>query len=138
MHKIAWHENLSCDEYDALCADPVNFRSQFDVANEEAEVAAAARRAREDADRVFAQGLVAQEREGVERQRRLKAEREAREREMREAERKVREEREKIEKERREIAVRRKKEEEASQRTVGGTTKPCPGCRAPIEKNEGW
>lgn len=129
-HKVAWHENLSCDEYDALCADPANFRSRFDLANEEAEEAAAARRAQEDADRVFAQGLVAEERRG--------AERERNEREARERERVQREERGLAERERRDIAVRRKREEDASSKTVGGTTKPCPGCKAPIEKNDGW
>jgi hypothetical protein len=137
VHKIAWHENLSCDEYDALCADPAHFRSRFDLENEEAEKAAAARRAQEDADRVFAQGLVAEERRGVaERERRLREEWERKAREERE--RKAREERERVERERREGAVRRKLEEEASKKTVGVTTKPCPGCKAPIEKNEGW
>ncbi|KAK4238357.1 hypothetical protein C8A03DRAFT_33599 [Achaetomium macrosporum] len=55
-HKVAWHETLTCEEYDALMADPVNFR-----------------RAKEQ--------------------------------------------------------LRRKKEEEASQKTVTATTKPCPGLR---------
>ncbi|KAL2197022.1 hypothetical protein P885DRAFT_36033 [Corynascus similis CBS 632.67] len=122
-HKVAWHENLTCDEYDSLLADPANFRSQFDVANEEAERAAAARRAQEDADRVFAQSLIAEERRAVAEER---------------AERERKEERDKREREMREAAMRRKREEEASSRTVGSTTKPCPGCNAPIEKNAGW
>ncbi|KAL2179715.1 uncharacterized protein P884DRAFT_282941 [Thermothelomyces heterothallicus CBS 202.75] len=121
-HKVAWHENLTCDEYDSLLADPVNFRSRFDAANEEAEKAAAARRAQEDADRAFAQALAAEERRALVRQR---------------AEREEREKREKREHEMRELALRRKQDEEASLRTVGTTTKPCPGCRAPIEKNAG-
>ncbi len=133
-HKVAWHENLSCDEYDALCADPANFRSRFDLANEEADEAAAARRAQEDADRVFAQGLVAEERRGAEREKR---EREARERERVEREERVLA-RALAEKEMREIAMRKKREEDASSKTVGTTTKPCPGCKAPIEKNDGW
>lgn len=137
-HKVAWHENLTCDEYDSLLADPANFRSQFDVANEEAERAAAARRAQEDADRVFAQSLIAEERRAVAEER---AERErvaaARKREEERA-RREKEERDKREREMREAAMRRKREEEASSRTVGSTTKPCPGCNAPIEKNAGW
>jgi hypothetical protein len=88
----------------------------------------------EDADRVFAQGLVAEEQRGV------VEERGRRERERVERERVERErvERETMERGRREEMVRRKMEEEASEKTVGGTTKPCPGCKAPIEKNLGW
>ncbi|KAK4033711.1 hypothetical protein C8A01DRAFT_19391, partial [Parachaetomium inaequale] len=131
-HRVAWHENLTCEEYDALLADPVNFRSRFDIANEEAAQAAAARRVQEDADRVFAQGLLAEEQRVVAEER---AERERKRREEKELKERV--EREKREREMRESAVRRKLEEEASSRAVGSTTKPCPGCQAPIEKNEG-
>lgn len=142
-HKVAWHENLACDEYDSLLADPVNFRSRFDVANEEAENATAARRAQEDADRALAQALAAEEARAVEqeraereRERQRELERERREREERL--RRERQERERREREMRELALRRKREEEASLVTVGSTTKPCPGCKAPIEKNAGW
>ncbi|KAH6621558.1 hypothetical protein B0J18DRAFT_411290 [Chaetomium sp. MPI-SDFR-AT-0129] len=133
-HRVAWHENLTCEEYDALQADPTNFRSRFDLDNEEAEEAAAARRAQEDADRVFAQSLVAadQAEERAERERRARREEE----EARE--RAAREQREAREREMRKAAARKKREEEASSRTVGTTTKPCPGCQAPIEKNQGW
>jgi membrane protein involved in colicin uptake len=130
---VAWHENLTCDEYDRLLADPANFRSRFDIANEAAQQAAAARQAQEDADRVFAQSLLAEE------QRVVAEERAARERAKREErEAAERAEREKREREMREAAARKKAEEEASSRTVGSTTKPCPGCQAPIEKNDGW
>jgi formylmethanofuran dehydrogenase subunit E len=133
---VAWHENLSCDEYDALQADPVNFRSRFDLDNEEAEKAAAARRAQEDADRVYTQSLLAEEQRAAaeERERRERKRREERE----ERERKEREERERKAREARELVARRKREDEASQNTVSSTTKPCPGCSAPIEKNQGW
>lgn len=144
MHRVAWHENLACEEYDALLQDPENFRSRFDVENEEAEKVQEARRAQEDADRVFAQGLEAEERRVEEgrRERREREERDRREREERERrerrEKEEKEERERKERERVEAALRRKREEEASQETVGRTTKPCPGCKAPIEKNAGW
>jgi hypothetical protein len=140
-HKVAWHQNLTCDEYDSLQTDPANFRSRFDIENEEAALAAAARQAQEDADRVFAQGLVARERRaaGEERAAKERERREKREREERmERERRERVEREERERVVREAAVRRKREEEESLRVVGSTTKPCPGCQAPIEKNEGW
>ncbi len=134
---MAWHENLTCEEYDSLNADPANFRSRFEVENEAAERAAEARRVQEDADRVFAQGLVAAERRAAE------EEKEERERQRRRAEeeakkKKEREERARKEREMREAAVRRKQEEEASARTVKSVTKPCPGCKAPIQKNDGW
>ncbi|KAH6622637.1 hypothetical protein F5144DRAFT_335312 [Chaetomium tenue] len=131
-HKVAWHENLACDEYDTLLADPANFRSRFDIENEEAQQAAAARQAQEDADRVFAQSLLAEE------QRAAAEERAARERAKREErEAAERAERQAKERELREAVARKKLEEEASTRTVGSTTKPCPGCQAPIEKNQG-
>jgi len=135
-HKVAWHENLTCDEYDILLADPVNFRSRFDLENEAAEEAAAARRAQEDMDRVFAQGLLAEEEkaEALARQERERIVREAREAKEA-AERKER--KEKAEKTRLE-AARRKREEEQSKRTVERTSKPCPGCGWAIEKNDGW
>jgi hypothetical protein len=107
----------------------------------EAAHAPAARQAQEDADRVFAQGLVARERRaaGEERAAKERERREKREREeRRERERRERVEREERERVVREAAVRRKREEEESLRVVGSTTKPCPGCQAPIEKNEGW
>lgn len=135
-HKVAWHENLTCDEYDLLVADPFNFRSRFDLENEAAEEAAAARRAQEDMDRVFAQGLLAEEEkaEALARQERERIVREAREAKEA-AERKER--KEKAEKTRLE-AARRKREEEQSKRTVERTSKPCPGCGWAIEKNDGW
>ena len=135
-HKVAWHQNLACGEYDMLLADPANFRSRFDIENEEAEKAAAARQAQEDADRVLAQSLLAED------QRVVAEERAARERakreEMEAAERAERAERQARDREMREAVARKQREESASTRTVGSTTKPCPGCKAPIEKNEGW
>jgi hypothetical protein len=132
-HGVAWHENLSCDEYDALQADPTNFRSRFELENEAAEEAGRLRRAQEDADRAYAQSLVAE---------RLRAEEVARqERTAREA--RVREERSREEQRRaaeaaRAEVLRRKQEEQKTSATVARTTKPCPGCGWAIEKNGGW
>ncbi|KAK3939289.1 hypothetical protein QBC46DRAFT_263708 [Diplogelasinospora grovesii] len=136
-HKVAWHENLSCEEYDRLREDPANFRSQFDMVNEQADIEAATRRAQEDADRAFAQSLMAQEtreRARLDELRRREAER--RRVEEREKERE-REARRRAAEEQRRIAVRRKQEEEQSQLLVARTTKPCPGCGWAIEKNDG-
>ena len=131
-HGVAWHENLSCDEYDALRADPANFRSRFELENEAAEGAARERREQEDADRVFAQGLAEEIRvEEVARLERIAAE--AREREER-----AREEQRRAAEAMRAEVLRRRREDEETAATVARTTKPCPGCGWAIEKNRGW
>ncbi|KAK0634381.1 hypothetical protein B0T17DRAFT_481281 [Bombardia bombarda] len=140
LHKVAWHQNLTCGEYDSLQADPVNFRSYFELENEAAEEAAAARRAQEDADREFARSLIAREKQTLKRQR---LEREQRQAQEARGAQLVKEQKERAERIRsaqvlREEAARRKGEEEASIATVGRTTKPCPGCKVPIEKSSGW
>ncbi|OIW27611.1 hypothetical protein CONLIGDRAFT_441211 [Coniochaeta ligniaria NRRL 30616] len=131
-HRVAWHENLACEEYDALQADPANFRSRFELENEAAEEELRLRRAQEDADRVFAQGLVAEELRAEEVARQEKIAREAREKEER-----AREERRKATEAMRAEVLRKKQEEEKSAATVAKTTKPCPGCGWAIEKNAG-
>lgn len=120
-HNVAWHQGLTCDEYDQLLADPDNFRSKLEIDN---EAWAAAQEAQLEADRAMAQGLLEEER-------RVREMRELREREERERTRKA------IELAR-QIAARRKAEEDMSRETVGRTTKPCPGCGWAIEKNDGW
>ncbi|RYO80623.1 hypothetical protein DL766_009110 [Monosporascus sp. MC13-8B] len=142
-HQVRWHEQLTCAEYDSLVSDPENFRSRIDILNEEAEklrlAEQLARRTQEEADRRLAQSLMAAEqREEAERQaRRERAERERRE----EAERRrlqaeriaMQQQAEKMRME----AVRKRDEDELSRITVEKTTKPCPGCKWPIEKNAG-
>lgn len=120
-HNVAWHENLSCGEYDQLLADPENFRSRIEIENEEWTEA---QRVQLEADRAMAQNLVAEEKAEIER-------REERARQEREQARKAAELV-------RKIAARRKREEQQSQAMVSQTTKPCPGCGWAIEKNDGW
>ncbi|KAL6885182.1 hypothetical protein HDV57DRAFT_417085 [Trichoderma longibrachiatum] len=120
-HNVAWHQGLTCDEYDQLLANPDNFRSRLEIDN---DAWAASQQAQLNADRAMAQGLLEEERRAAEMRHR-------REREERERTRKA------IELAR-QIAARRKKEEEMSRITVGRTTKPCPGCGWAIEKNDGW
>ncbi|KAB5585569.1 hypothetical protein GE09DRAFT_1048664 [Coniochaeta sp. 2T2.1] len=132
-HRVAWHENLWCEEYDALQADPANFKSRFQLENEAAEEAERQRREQEDADRAFAHSLVQEEKEES-------AAVERREREAR-AER-ARERKELDEKMRRDHAMRaeiakKNKEEEMTRDVVARTTKPCPGYGWAIEKNDG-
>jgi len=121
VHEVAWHENMSCCEYDKLQADPENFQSQFELDNDEWE---RIRQQQEDADRVVAQGILAAD--------------EAEMRRKDEQERKEREQARKAAELARQVAARQKKEEEKSQATIKNTTKPCPSCGWAIEKNKGW
>ncbi|RGP62001.1 ring finger domain-containing [Fusarium longipes] len=119
-HNVAWHETLSCEEYDQLLADPVNFRSNLELENEKWSEA---QQAQLEADRAMAQDLLAEDQA-----------------EMRRREERARQEREQAQKAAqlaRQIAVRRKKEEAQSNATVSRTTKPCAGCGWAIEKNKG-
>ncbi|KAK7442393.1 hypothetical protein CaCOL14_001213 [Colletotrichum acutatum] len=120
-HNVTWHENLSCQEYDALLQDPENFRSRIEMEYDEFD---SARQAQEDADRAMAQGLMAEQQAEIQQN-------EARERAERERARKA-------VALARKVAARRKAEEEQSRVTVSQTTKPCPGCGWAIEKNSGW
>ncbi|RYP09869.1 hypothetical protein DL764_001003 [Monosporascus ibericus] len=142
-HQVRWHEQLTCAEYDSFVSDPKNFRSRIDILNEEAEKLwleeQSAKRTQEEADRKFAQSLMAAEqRKEAERQ----AQRERAERERREEAERRRLQAERMAKQQqtekmRMEAVRKREEDELSRRTVERTTKPCPGCRWPIEKNSG-
>ncbi|KAH6966264.1 hypothetical protein EDB82DRAFT_515332 [Fusarium venenatum] len=122
-HNVAWHETLSCDEYDKLLADPENFRSHLELENEKWSEAQQAQLAQLDADRSMAQNLLSEDRA-----------------EMRRREDRARQEREQAQKAAklaRQIAARRKKEEAQSNATLSRTTKPCAGCGWAIEKNKG-
>ncbi|KAI5467019.1 hypothetical protein BGZ63DRAFT_341655, partial [Mariannaea sp. PMI_226] len=119
-HSVPWHENLTCDEYDQLLADPENFRSRLELEN---EAWSDSQRAQLEADRAMAQNLLADEQAELHR-------RDERARQEREQARKAAELV-------RKIAARRKREEQMSQEVVNQTTKPCPGCGWAIEKNDG-
>jgi hypothetical protein len=144
-HRVAWHETMSCVEYDRFLADPENFRSAFELENERVERVREAeercRREMEAADFQFAKSLIEDE------EAKLRAEERAREEEAArvEAER-LRAEREAAQRKAEAAARakaaedvrRRAKENTASEVTVKRTTKKCPGCSWPIEKNNGW
>lgn len=139
-HQVAWHEELTCDEYDALQRDPEHFRGRVELLNEAVAAEQEARRRQEEEDRRFAQSLV--EAEQLEEARRQE-QRERAERERRDAAERQRREDERLERlnraeQMRREAVRKKAEEDLSRRTVEQTTKPCPGCNSAIEKNRGW
>ncbi|KAF2667102.1 hypothetical protein BT63DRAFT_427519 [Microthyrium microscopicum] len=142
-HKVPWHETLSCEEYDEFLADPDNFQSRLELQNEQNEKSQREveriRREQEEADQRFAQSLMAQdEREEAQRQaerdRKARLERDRREQARREAERqKAEAARQQIRRE----AEKKAKEEQANLRTIARTTKKCPKCTWPIEKNDG-
>ncbi|KAM0285772.1 hypothetical protein ACHAQH_001233 [Verticillium albo-atrum] len=122
-HEVAWHDGLTCDEYDSLLADPENFRSHIEIENAAVEEEESRRRAQDAADRALV-GRLAAAQEAEERAR-LEREKEAR--------RKAAEAVEKA----RQAAARRKREDEQSVATMNRTTKKCPGCSWAIEKNSG-
>lgn len=122
QHGVPWHEGLTCREYDRLLDDPENFRSRWesDVATEVSQ------RRQVDSDRAVARRMAAGD-EAVRRRREFR--------------RRQREDRKRLEEaaaRTREMAIRRKREEERSARTIGRTTRPCPGCGSSIEKDDGW
>lgn len=121
-HNVPWHEGLTCKEFDRLLADPVNFRMGW-VNDDASEVH---QRHQVDADLALARHLTV----GYEAARL-----------QREFEKRQREERKKSEegaKRTRELALRKKKEEDRSAKTIGRTTRPCPGCGTSIERESGW
>ncbi|KAM0505608.1 hypothetical protein ACHAP8_001837 [Fusarium lateritium] len=141
-HNVAWHETLSCDEYDKLLADPENFRSHLELENEKWSEAQQAQLAQLDADRSMAQNLLSEDRAKMKRREdQVEMKRREEQAEMRRREDRARQEREQAQKAAklaRQIAARRKKEEAQSNATLSRTTKPCAGCGWAIEKNKGW
>jgi len=144
-HRVAWHETMSCAEYDRFLADPVNFRSTFEAENErverEREANERCRRELEAADFRFAQSLAEDEEARIQAEARAQKEEAARvEAERKEAERKAAEQKAQAAAKAKaaEDLKRRAKEDAASEVTVKRTTKKCPGCSWPIEKNHGW
>ncbi|KAI2469104.1 hypothetical protein F4781DRAFT_431782 [Annulohypoxylon bovei var. microspora] len=140
-HRVPWHSDYTCDEYDAFLNDPQNFRSRAQIQIEDYRTQEfnrqKSRRAYEEAEARFAQSLLREEEAAAEARRRahqLRIEQERREAEERarlaEEQRKAREE-----------ALRRARlrdEETRTSRTIQRLTKPCPGCKVPIKKEGGW
>ncbi|EEY19611.1 conserved hypothetical protein [Verticillium alfalfae VaMs.102] len=122
-HEVAWHDGLTCEEFDSLLADPENFRSRIEVENAAVDEEEARRRAQDAVDHALAGRLAADQ----------EAEERARVERDKQARRKAAEAAEKA----RKTAARRKREDEQSMATMNRTTKKCPGCSWAIEKNSG-
>ncbi|KAG9233804.1 hypothetical protein BJ875DRAFT_377830 [Amylocarpus encephaloides] len=130
VHGIAWHARLTCEEYDEMIRDPEGFKSELDKEDEEFDEA---KRRQDEEDERLARSLMEREKlaeEGRQRQRHAEAQRQARAEQEAQAARK-----------KREIQVqeirKRQQEEKMSLATVKSTTKQCPGCQWPIQKNQG-
>jgi hypothetical protein len=136
-HEVPWHDRMTCEEYDELLRDPEGFKSAID---KDDEATAKALRKQHEADEVMARELEAQDRQAEEDRQRAKHEeelRKARVAQEAEAARK-RKAKEDLERAKMVADIKRKQEQEAANlRTISTTTKPCPGCKWPIEKNEG-
>ncbi|KAL4758712.1 E3 ubiquitin-protein ligase [Aspergillus foveolatus] len=153
-HAIKWHDGFSCDEYDAVLWDPDSYRAikaknggstrpnveylskknmqraknkeqrrQYKM--HEAQKTAARKRQEEEAARV-------REKKALE-----QAQAEAAQEEEEEDEEPIEEEVKDDFKEKIEMLKWRMREVELSMKKVEETTKRCPGCQWPIEKNDG-
>jgi len=117
-----------------MLQDPDGFRSAVD---RDDEAARGAKRLQEEEDEALARDMDQREKQvEQDRQRQIHEEQLRRARAEQEAEaRRMREELEVSQK--REAMKLRQQEERLSLQKVQATTKPCPGCRWPIEKNRG-
>ncbi|KAM7192229.1 hypothetical protein V8F33_008503 [Rhypophila sp. PSN 637] len=116
VHRMAWHENLTCVEYDALQKDPVGFDSSFERGNEACR--GAERGSRRAPGQQSGEGVDGRGQKGIARGRKASTERDM------------------LEKLRAE-ALKRREDENASAATIDQTTKQCPGCKCRIERNRG-
>jgi hypothetical protein len=116
-----------------MLQDPDGFRSAVD---RDDEAARGAKRLQEEEDEALARDMDQRERQVEQDRQRQVHEEELRRARAEQAEaRRMREELEMAQK--REAIKQRREEEILSLQTVQVTTKPCPGCRWPIEKNQG-
>ncbi|KAL3458126.1 hypothetical protein BJX64DRAFT_234359 [Aspergillus heterothallicus] len=134
-HAIKWHDEFTCDEYDAVLWDPDSYR---DI---KAKNAAKGKSSEPKLESMSKGSMNRAKRAEQFRQQRLhqaqkKAAKEKQEQEAKEAKAKKEGIKDDF-KEKLEMLKRRKEELERSEKFVEKTTKRCPGCRWPIEKNEG-
>ncbi|KAL4907137.1 hypothetical protein BDW74DRAFT_148637 [Aspergillus multicolor] len=157
-HAIKWHDGFTCDEYDALLWDPDSYKSikaknegttahvrplrkitRYRLRNEEQSRQSQLHEAQKKTARKKQEVEAARVREEKRLQAQAEAEAEAaRLQEQDKSEEENYEEEVKDDfKEKIEMLKRRMREVELSVKTVENTTKRCPGCQWPIEKNSG-
>lgn len=139
-HRIPWHSDHTCEEYDAFLQDPEHFRSRTQKQREIYRIRELNRKrsraAYEEAEARFAESLLRED-EAAEARRRahqIRIERERREAE----ERAQREEEERKLQEDLRHRARLRGEEAATNTTLSRVTKRCPGCGVSIIKDGGW
>jgi len=121
---------MTCSEYDSFLSDPDNFVSSVDKSNSELELAQSLQK---QEDEKVARDIAHQQRLH-EQKRQIERHREEKERERAAQKDEAKKKRAVWEME----EIKRKiKEEKASMKVVEKTTKRCPGCQWPIEKNNG-
>ena len=125
---------MTCEEYDEMSRNPDGFQSAVDRDN---ETAALAKRLQDEEDEQLARELDRQNRRAEEDRQRARHEEELRKARLAQEEERARKREEQERAKRQEEFKRRMAEESLSVAKVHATTKPCPGCRWPIEKNEG-
>lgn len=163
VHSGPWHSGFTCDEYNDMLQNPDQYQSARDRENCDLEMT---KRLQQEHDLDAAQEISSRDkRKEEERQRRrhneerekaraaqlMEAEIRRKEKQQAETEERQRvEEQRRVEKaktqaakmrkqtqERALMEARRQRENELSIQTMKQTTKQCPGCRWPIEKNRG-
>ncbi|OBT67818.1 hypothetical protein VE03_02421 [Pseudogymnoascus sp. 23342-1-I1] len=143
VHQAAWHERLTCEEYDEMLRDPDGFQSSRSREDEAIDLARemqdqeAERLARQTSLRDKQAEQNRQRQRHADARRRAKAEQEAekarRQLEQQRAKKQLEQERARIKAE----LKRKVEEEKLSLAKIQKTTKQCPKCHRPIEKNEG-
>ncbi|KAF2665832.1 hypothetical protein BT63DRAFT_77073 [Microthyrium microscopicum] len=141
-HKILWHQDLSCEEYDRFMEDPHNFKSQLEIANEMNEKRLTRelyrKRKAETKTEQFLQSRMSNwEREAAQRRFQQKRDEETKERRVESKKRKLEESKTGTGKLRAEVKAVEKRLEQATLSTISETTKRCPKCSVRIEKNDG-
>ncbi|CEL05660.1 hypothetical protein ASPCAL06777 [Aspergillus calidoustus] len=134
-HAIKWHDEFTCDEYDAVLWDPDSYKEI------KAKNAAKGKDANPKPEAMSKGSMKRAKRAEQFRQQQLhqaqkKAAKERQEKEAKEAKQKKENIKDDF-KEKLEQLKKRKEELEKSEKVVEKTTKRCPGCRWPIEKNDG-
>ena len=116
-----------------MLKDPDTFKS---AADRDDEAAALARRLQDETDEQLARELQRQDQQAEEDRQKLRHEEELRKAKIAQEAEAARK-REEQERAKREEFKRRIREDQLSVATVQATTKLCPGCQWPIEKNDG-
>lgn len=133
VHSMPWHEHLTCEEYDKMLKNPDEFPQGIDGCVEPDNTKTL--RVEEDE----AHAMESRQHE-LQLEQERQEQRHAEKKGIAKAEQEAEAEKKKSEQGRakwRGELKKRQKEEQLSMATIQSTTKSCPGCQWPIEKNNG-